>query len=337
MQPSCSHSSSLTEPPKVSLVIPTFNRADLLVETVQSALDQTRAFHEIIVVDDGSVDATQDRLRNFGSDIVSICTPNCGVQAARNTGVKASTAPWVAFCDSDDLLEPFFLEEVQSFLSGPKATAGSPMIDAIYCNFKIIGMAGGDRLKLASAPAEFLTGATLTGDWVYDIPQVYERLLSFQPFFPSGMVIHKDFFNRIGGYDIKLRGIPGEDFEFTLRVAARGTIAYSTKALSRVRKHDGNDSANNAKVNWGDARLLLHAIKAHERSEACQVLMLASAHARLGMAYDGHFVQRDFEAMRSIQRDLPPTGWPAKRRLKQLIASLPEPLRTALWRGSQAI
>ncbi|HEX9046250.1 MAG TPA: glycosyltransferase [Verrucomicrobiae bacterium] len=92
--------------PKISVVIPAFNRAHCLANAVQSALDQTFTDLEIIVVDDGSTDGAAEVLAQFGERIRVLRQENRGVSAARNAGIRAARAEWIAFLDSDDQWHP---------------------------------------------------------------------------------------------------------------------------------------------------------------------------------------------------------------------------------------
>ena len=96
--------------PFVSVVLPAFNRAECVAESVESILSQTFRDFEIIAVDDGSSDGTGDVLKKFGSSIRLIRQENRGVSAARNTGIRAARGHWVAFLDSDDRWHPEKLE-----------------------------------------------------------------------------------------------------------------------------------------------------------------------------------------------------------------------------------
>ena len=100
----------------ISVVIPTYNRADLLVEALQSVLAQTRPADEIIVVDDGSTDHTLRRLAPFLSDITLVHQPRRGVSAARNRGIRMARGKWIAFLDSDDLWLPDKLNTQAQYL-----------------------------------------------------------------------------------------------------------------------------------------------------------------------------------------------------------------------------
>lgn len=88
---------------KVSIVIPCYNREDLIGGAIESALCQ-EAMHEVVVVDDGSTDRSWESIQAFGSEIKAVRTANCGPSSARNTGVAASSGDWIKFLDSDDLL-----------------------------------------------------------------------------------------------------------------------------------------------------------------------------------------------------------------------------------------
>ncbi len=86
---------------QISVIIPTFNRADFILRTIQSIQEQTVEVDEIIVVDDGSTDNTRQVLSDI--DIKYIYQDNLGVSSARNTGIKTAQNKWIAFCDSDDI------------------------------------------------------------------------------------------------------------------------------------------------------------------------------------------------------------------------------------------
>ena len=109
----------------VSVIIPTFNRAHKIARAVASVLYQTFTDFEILVVDDGSEDATSDALTPFRSHVKWIThSKNLGVSAARNTGIRESLSPLIAFLDSDDYWLPDKLAAQVSFLSEhPEAVA----------------------------------------------------------------------------------------------------------------------------------------------------------------------------------------------------------------------
>src|SRR5579885_2773221 len=97
--------------PKVSVIIPTYNRADKVRHTIESALTQTISDLEVIVVDDGSSDGTGQILgETYGDRIRYYAQANQGASVARNKGIQEARGEWIAFLDSDDLWEKDKLE-----------------------------------------------------------------------------------------------------------------------------------------------------------------------------------------------------------------------------------
>jgi glycosyltransferase involved in cell wall biosynthesis len=87
---------------RISVIIPAYNAAAYIERALQSVLNQTRAAEEIIVINDGSTDATSEILKQYKGKIRIIEQVNAGVSAARNTGIRAASGDWIAFLDADD-------------------------------------------------------------------------------------------------------------------------------------------------------------------------------------------------------------------------------------------
>ena len=96
--------------PVVSVIIPTYNRKGFIAECVESVLAQSFSDFELVVVDDGSTDATEEVLAGFGAEIQVIRQEQRGPSAARNTGIQSASGEWLSFLDSDDLWLPRKLE-----------------------------------------------------------------------------------------------------------------------------------------------------------------------------------------------------------------------------------
>ncbi|MHC5165167.1 MAG: glycosyltransferase family 2 protein, partial [Planctomycetota bacterium] len=90
------------EPMKISVVIPAYNAEKHIARAIDSVLAQTRPADEIIVVDDGSTDATAEVVRSYGEKVIFIQQENAGVSVARNAGIEAASGDWIAFLDADD-------------------------------------------------------------------------------------------------------------------------------------------------------------------------------------------------------------------------------------------
>lgn len=100
----------------VSVIIPTYNRGEIITKSLNSVLAQTFQDFELIVIDDGSTDNTYDMIKDLDPRLKIIRQQNQGVGAARNTGIRASKGKYIAFLDSDDEWNPIYLEACISFL-----------------------------------------------------------------------------------------------------------------------------------------------------------------------------------------------------------------------------
>lgn len=117
-------------PLDVSVVIPTYNRADWLPKTLAAVLEQTLEPMEVIVVDDGSTDGTAALARSFPPPVKYSRIENSGVCCARNVGMSLARGAWLAFCDSDDLWHPRKLEAQARLLQS------APGLEFAFNNFR---------------------------------------------------------------------------------------------------------------------------------------------------------------------------------------------------------
>ena len=101
---------------RVSVIIPTYNRAGLISETLDSVLAQTWGDYEIVVVDDGSEDDTAGVLAEFGGRVIYRRIEHAGAGAARNVGLEMAHGEFVAFLDSDDVWDARFMEKMLATL-----------------------------------------------------------------------------------------------------------------------------------------------------------------------------------------------------------------------------
>ena len=124
--------------PRVSIIMAAFNHAQYIDKAIASALAQTWQDFELIVVDDGSTDATGQVVSQFGSPVRYIYQQNRGQGGARNRGIASARGEFVCFLDDDDLWEPEYLATVISVFQR------QPDTDALYTGFRIID--GEDRL-----------------------------------------------------------------------------------------------------------------------------------------------------------------------------------------------
>ena len=190
--------------PLVSVVIPTYNRANLISETIDSVISQTFADYEIIVVDDGSQDETQAVLAKYEGSVRLITQKNQGTAEARNAGIRASKGEYLAFLDSDDLWLPNKLAQQMEIFSQ------SPNTLWCYSDAYFFESLTGKKLFLSSKAEIQFEGY---------IP----KQLILSDFIPSPTpVIHRSVFEEVGLF----RPPPNPaDHDMWLRIAAKFCIS----------------------------------------------------------------------------------------------------------------
>lgn len=207
--------------PLVSTIIPTYNRAHEVTLAIDSALAQTYPAQEIVVVDDGSTDGTDEVLRaRYGSKVRILCKPNGGVSSARNYGMKHARGERLAFLDSDDEWHPEHLAAQVAFLAA-HPTYGMVLTDV-------------QRMDADRADTDYLRRR--------DMIPVDGDVLSFvvrnPTLAPASAMITRAVFETVGGFDTDLR--TAEDLDFHMRIAARFPIGVIERPLTRcMRGHEG--------------------------------------------------------------------------------------------------
>ena len=216
--------------PKVSVVIPTYNRADKVRKSVESVLAQSFTDLEVIVVDDGSSDETGQALQNaFGDRIRYYFQPNQGVSVARNRGIDEARGEWIAFLDSDDLWEREKLEWQLKALKQFGPECGACYTDVRFFNH-------------AETRTMFqLAGENYRHENEMGVNTDVLRLL-VRPggvgmvVCPSSFLARADAVRRTGGLNPKLRY--QQDTEFMFRVAMQTGFCYVNRPSAfRYPKH----------------------------------------------------------------------------------------------------
>jgi glycosyltransferase involved in cell wall biosynthesis len=192
---------SKIETPRVTVIIPTYNRAGCLREAVDSVLTQNFRDFELIVVDDGSTDDTPRLLQEYGDAIRVFRQENRGVSAARNGGISVSRGALIAFLDSDDLWLQGKLERQVEFF---KAHA-----DALICQTEEIWVRNGRRVNPGKRHRK-------RGGMIFE-PSLDLCLVS-----PSAVMVRRELFQCVGFFD---EGLPAcEDYDLWLRVSSRYAV-----------------------------------------------------------------------------------------------------------------
>lgn len=220
--------------PLVSVVIPTFNRRDLVVEAVASVLSQRGADLETIVIDDGSTDGTEEALAPLADRLCYLRRPQSGVAAARNAGVRASRGEWVAFLDSDDLWRPGKLAaQMRYHEENP---------DCRVSQTGAVWIRNGVRVNPCAhhgPPSGDILLASL------------ERCLVSA----SAVILRRDLFDQAGGFDEGLTVC--EDYDLWLRVAARESVGLIADPLV-IRR--GGHADQLSRAHWGMDRFRVAAL-----------------------------------------------------------------------------
>lgn len=308
---------------RISVVIPSYNRADLLPRTLASIQTQRRPPDEVIVVDDGSADSTPDFLARLAPAVRSRRVPNGGDLVARNIGVRAATGELVAFCDSDDLWHPDFLAEMT------RLWQTEPGLRAAYGNFVIVrDNVWGAETKFDAAPPAFWDGLRPVGPnaGVFDAP-VFLRLVAFQPFFPSCLVADRRWLISVGGWDESVGRLLSGDLATALRLAEHTPLGVLRTPLVGIRKHAHNISGNDRATLLGEALVLERVLETHPALRSHAETLLASVALRRTQALSAAFVDRDYAAVQEIFRLLPRSSQRGLVWLKSAVARLPTGLR----------
>lgn len=212
--------------PKVSVIIPTYNRAKLIRRAVDSVLSQSYKDYEIIIVDDGSTDNTKEILANYDGSIRYIYKNNEGISATRNRGIKEAKGEFIAFLDSDDEWLPDKLALQADLLEKNKKLG-------LVCSKMII--LNGNSEKIGMKP-EQKTG------------EDFRELLEIGGDLPTSTVmVRKECFDKVGVFDELLP--PMEDFEMWVRIASKYDIyTVPDKIFALYYRHDQQITSDKFKV-----------------------------------------------------------------------------------------
>jgi GT2 family glycosyltransferase len=226
--------------PRVSVVIPAFNRWRLLAEAIDSVLSQSYRDFELIVVDDGSTDATASELAKLASRLQFFVTERRGVSAARNLGVSQSRGHYIAFLDSDDLWLNSKLERQTRFMDEHP--------EFHICQTDEIWIRNGVRVNPRAVHQK------PSGD-------IFSRSLELCLVSPSAVMMTKALFDRTGGFD---EAFPVcEDYDLWLRISAQHQVPLIPDRLTIKR---GGHADQLSRSIWGMDRYRILALQKILRS-----------------------------------------------------------------------
>ncbi|WP_303784434.1 glycosyltransferase [Azovibrio restrictus] len=209
---------------EVDVIIPVFNGERFLAEALRSVQQQTFPVAQIIIADDGSTDGTRQVAAGFMANderITYLKLPHAGVSAARNAGIAASSAPFIAFLDADDIWLPEKLElQIQAF------EQGGPEIGFVHSSYFYINQHG------ESIPDMLIFEPKQRGDIF--MPLLLEGyVLSGSA---SSVMVRREVLDKAGHFDERL--FHGEDWDLWIRLARISKVDFTPEAVVGIRVHD---------------------------------------------------------------------------------------------------
>ena len=303
-----------------TVVVPAFNAARLIGDTLEAIRRQTLPPQQVIVVDDGSTDGTGDLVRELFPEVSCVRVANSGAGLARRRAIDQCQSDWVALCDSDDVWQPDHLERKARLVEACPAAA------LLFADCYSFGKQAVEGHSLFSeAPAGWFERYTvdLQGDF-FRLTDPYRAILAFNPAYPSGLAFRLDAYRRMGGFLPKYSRWIGEDSEFIRRFLALPDIVVAGDMAQTwgYRRHGGNTSATRWK-NFHCKALVLQ--------EHLDLAVVPTAHAdevraevrrALGEAFDIAFWDRSRRGTLELYGKLPLAEKTLKRRLKAVFARL---------------
>ncbi len=209
----------------VTILIPTYNRCSLLERALNSVYRQTYTTVEIIVIDDGSTDGTDEMIRDLFPKVSYLSQSNHGVSSARNKGINCAKGEWLAFLDSDDEWLPEKLSKQMGLLKS-KSTYK-------ICHTEEQWVRNGVKVNQMKKHKK-------TGGWIFS------QCLPLCAMSPSSIVIHRSVFSELGGFDTTLPAC--EDYDMWLRITAKYPVLFIEEP--QIIKYGGHDDQL-SKMHWG--------------------------------------------------------------------------------------
>tara|TARA_R110002012_G_scaffold17930_4_gene66660 strand:+ start:31487 stop:32425 length:939 start_codon:yes stop_codon:yes gene_type:complete len=215
--------------PLFSIIIPLYNKENFIVNTIQSALNQSCNDFEIIIINDGSTDNSLEKLHKITDPRITIFTiENQGVSHARNFGIDKASAEYIAFLDADDLWLPNHLESLKQLIkSFPKC--------GLYANAYV--KRKGD-ITLVSYYKN------IPNNFSGIIEDYFESSLSSSIAWTSAVVIPKKVLETLHGFDENITLGAGEDTDLWIRIALQYSVAFNNNVTAIYNLHADNRISN---------------------------------------------------------------------------------------------
>lgn len=223
----------MCEKPLISIIVPTYNRQNLIVCSIESILNQTYKNIEIIIINDGSTDGTKDVLKKIKDSRVRVFNNenNQGASASRNIGVNKAIGSFIAFQDSDDI----WYQEKLEIQYKKLITSGA---DAVSCSFYRKDTKGIESL----VPNTKIIDKITENNNIINLKQILRsNLISTQT-----LLIKKEVFKTLKGFDTNLKSL--EDWELAIRLLKNHKIYFLSDPLLMVFLQKNSISLNTKEI-----------------------------------------------------------------------------------------
>lgn len=214
---------------KISVVIPLYNKRISVIRALNSVLSQTIHVEEIIVVNDGSTDGSEQLIKDFNHPRLRLISqPNAGVSFARNSGIKEAKGDWIAFLDADDIWMPEFLGTIKSL------SEKFPQCSVLATSYLLQDHTG-ERQRIVLRNLTFSAENGILNNY-FEVASS-----SHPPLWTSAVVVRKTAIENVGGFPVGVKS--GEDLLTWAKLAVKNEIAYSKVPLSVFIQEPGHTYA----------------------------------------------------------------------------------------------
>ena len=276
---------------RISAIVPAYNHAQYLNESIGSILAQTQPVDEIILVDDGSTDETRQVAASFGRRVKYIYQTNRGLSAARNTGVRAASCEWVALLDSDDWWKPHKIRLQR------EAALRRPTAALVYTATTTAFPDGSESV-----------GKPVPPDALWPMLRVTNLIA------PSSIMARRDALLDCGGFNEQLTAC--EDWDMWVRLRQRHSFANVPEAVTVYRYGESSMSNNVGRMLSNMERILEPTLLVNldgprrilwrRRIRAVQLFHAALMARSIGEAEERHYLTRSLAQWPS------PCFWPTR-------------------------
>jgi glycosyltransferase involved in cell wall biosynthesis len=257
-------SENVRERPLVSVVVPTYNRADMLADALVSVYEQDYRPIELVLVDDGSEEDVEAVFLSWAGGKIAeaeffvqyIRQENLGGNAARNNGIQNAKGEFIAFLDSDDLWHSEKISKQVALLQEASD------VGAVYCGLQHVYLGSGIVVKPEARG--YPSGSILDKMLVHDVTAP-----------TSTYMVRKDVFGIVGAFDKQLQA--RQDWDMWIRIAARYHIGVVPEVLVDYREHDGVRTASNPEKEINAYRAILKKYKNLLASRPLHIRLAAKA------------------------------------------------------------